>query len=495
MALETRHDRRVRTRECMIVLIVAAGCGWVAGCREGRAVEDAGGDEGGDVGEDADAGADVGAGGDVDVGVDAGEGEGVDAGSPGLTARGRIKRDHRRVDPTRTRLLEVEVVSVAGFEIAVRDGADEVAHGWTDAEGRFALPLAGAPEVGFELVFAALDDADADGGAPRLAVFDSAGVTVPRDSGNAVVAQRLWAWVAAPVEAAIDPGDFGQVHVSEAQGAGAIAVFELLKGFRRRAIDAFAGAPGSPVGAPPTLAVMWSPDINVTCLACYLPTGWGPISWHAANGDVGFDRALFLSGASSAPLHFTPSLVAHELGHWVMDSFSRFPEAQGSHGWGELIAPPLAWSEGFATFFAQWAQSTPESVDPRFFGKQSNVEYWVDLEAIGAGPSATATSLSVVFPQPTQGGGLTQRLNEAVVAALLWDLWDGVGLPGGDEDVALGDVVLTGIALLRGGDFDRGVAGPDLVDALDALACRVMAPAAWNDALMGFPWDALVPCP
>jgi len=506
----------------MVVLIVLGGSGAIVGCgeRERTAGEDdeesevdAGIDSVVDVGDaqldaanvhdtfaTAESDSDDDSAGDVDVRVeDEAEGE-LDAGvgCERLCARGQVVRDHRRVDDSRTRLLPVEVVPVAGFAVSVHAGAAQVAAGRTDAEGRFELPLVEAPADDVALVFTTIEQLP-DEAAPRLAVLDSAGVAVPRDVGMPVVAQRAWAWVVAPVTNTARTIDFGEVHVTEARGAGAIAIFETIERARAQAVATFAAASDVPQGgsadAPPTLAVLWNPGVNVSCIACYLPTGWGPISWHTSAGEVPFDRAMFLSGADSAPLHFTPSLVAHELGHWVMDTYSRFPEAFGSHGWGQLSPPSLAWSEGFATFFAQWSLSSPAHVDSRFFGKQSNVEFWVDLEAVGAGSAAAASSLPVVFQRPTAGGGLTQTLNEAVVAAMLWDLWDASADPLADEDVTLGDLVVTTIAQLVEDDADRGVAGPDLVDMLDALACRVMAPTAWSEALMGFPWDATAACP
>ncbi len=375
-----------------------------------------------------------------------------------------ILREDRAVDAARAALLDVAVVPVAAIEVGVWADDELVATGVTDATGALAIDVTLRRDATVELRWQAVEDG--------LAVLDSDGVGVPPREGIPVRASRAWTWRAM---AATD--SFGEITIDEAGGAGALAIFEHARAVRARVEALFEAERLT------TLAILWSPTRTPPCLSCYLPTGWGPTLWAAPEGEVVFERAIFLSGAPMTPHHFTPSLVLHELGHWVMDSYSRFPVVNGGHGWADRLAPPLAWSEGFATFFAQWFLS-PEAIDSRFFTVQAGTEYWVDLEAIGR---ADATSLDVSFPLPTEGGGMTQTINEAVVAAILWDLWD----PANDDDVALGDEVLLAIAAMG----ERGVAGPDLVDLLDAAECLQEDVGDWSSALAGFPWDASPDCP
>jgi len=416
---------------------------------------------------------------------------------PAPCAQGRVVRDHRRVDTAGKRLGPVEVVPVVDLEVTVRRRGAVLGRAWTDLDGRFRIPLRAPPGPALELSMVAAvreelgaETGEGDGEGVTLAVFDGVGVPVPRQLGELVQVARPWAWVTAPVDAARDPTDFGEVHIDEAAGAGALALLEQIRGLRATVATFFGRARST------SLAVLWSPALVPSCLSCYLPDGWGPIVWATSRGQVSFDRAVFFSGAPSAPHHFTPSLVAHELGHWALDLVSGHPEAGGGHGWDQLVAPPLAWSEGFSTFFAQWALSTPEAPVSRFFAIQSHVQYWVDLEGIGRGASADDSSVGVDFPRPDPHGGLTQPLNEAVVAAMLWDLWDAPGRGGDDEPIALGDDALEVIAAARMLQLDRGARDADLVDYLDALACDGMIDGVdLGAALLGFPWDGAPLCP
>ncbi len=387
---------------------------------------------------------------------------------------GVIMREDRAVDVTRSTLLEVAIVPVVALEVAAWSDEVMVASAVTDAAGAFSMDVVLSREARLELRWQAFEDG--------LAVLDSEGVGLPPREGIPVRASRAWAWSATPVAG----DDFGTITIDEAAGAGALAIFEHARAVRTRVEALFDVADGE-ADRLSSLAILWSPTRTPPCLSCYLPTGWGPTLWTTPTGEVVLDRAIFLSGAETAPHHFTPSLVLHELGHWVMDGYSRFPVVNGGHGWADRLAPPLAWSEGFATFFAQWFLSR-EALDSRFFTVQAGIEYWVDLEAVGLDADA-ATSLELSFPLPTEAGGPTQTINEAVVAAILWDLWD----PANDDAVALGDEVVLAIAAMG----DRGVAGPDLLDLLDAAAClqELAAFGDWSSALAGFPWDASPACP
>ena len=178
-----------------------------------------------------------------------------------------------------------------------------------------------------------------------------------------------------------------------------------------------------------------------------------------------------------------------------METFSRMPSANGAHSWNLRLWPPLAWSEGFATFFAQWSLSTPELAISRFFTVQSNVQYWVDIEAIGSTPTSDDTSLSMTFPLPVTSGAEDQSLGEGAVAAVLWDLYDDVD--GEDESFSLGDSALVAIAepRLASAGIDSGISGPDLLDYLDALTCGGYADAAeLLPRLFGLPWDTTPEC-
>jgi hypothetical protein len=168
------------------------------------------------------------------------------------------------------------------------------------------------------------------------------------------------------------------------------------------------------------------------------------------------------------------------------------PSAGGSHSWITAAWPPLSWSEGFATYFAQRALG-----QPRFFTMQNGTQYWIDIDRVGriGGPDAEASSLAMPFPLPDPAGPLAQPIGEAAVAAILYDLADDLGPDAGPDDdpVALGDEALTGIATprLASGAVERGaIDGPDLVDYLDGLVCEgIAARSELMPALLGLPYD------
>ena len=97
-------------------------------------------------------------------------------------------------------------------------------------------------------------------------------------------------------------------------------------------------------------------------------------------------------------------VVLHELGHSVMHQSMRAASAGGSHKIDECYSPALAWSEGWATFFAGAVRLDPADPDARF-------EFLV--------PRRAPIRLENV-PEDVCPG----QANEWRVAAALWDLYD-----------------------------------------------------------------------
>ncbi|MBI5201988.1 MAG: hypothetical protein HY925_10410 [Elusimicrobia bacterium] len=97
-------------------------------------------------------------------------------------------------------------------------------------------------------------------------------------------------------------------------------------------------------------------------------------------------------------------VVLHELGHAVMHLSMRAASAGGSHKIDECYSPALAWSEGWATFFAASVRLDPADPDAKF-------EYLV--------PRRAPIRLERVPEDVCRG-----QANEWRVAAALWDLYD-----------------------------------------------------------------------
>ncbi|MBI5630388.1 MAG: hypothetical protein HY921_05840 [Elusimicrobia bacterium] len=109
-------------------------------------------------------------------------------------------------------------------------------------------------------------------------------------------------------------------------------------------------------------------------------------------------------------------VVLHELGHAVMHGAMRADPAGGQHKIDECYSQALAWSEGWATFFAAAVRLSPEDPDAKFeflVPRRAPIRIENVPEDVCAGPS-----------------------NEWRVAAGLWDLLD--AHPDGKDAFSMG---------------------------------------------------------
>ena len=167
----------------------------------------------------------------------------------------------------------------------------------------------------------------------------------------------------------------------------------------------------------------------------------------------------------------------------------------GPHGFGQLIAPPFAWSEGWASFysvstFSRWI-GEPFAM---YWDIQGGQSLWIDYDG------ATYFGGDLIRPDPYYGMG--QDLDESYVASMLWHLWDGKDVPegaGGDDGMALGTgPVLAAVGSERFTQWNRGVQGADFVDFVDATICGGANLDAVNQTVvnvLGFPYDGQPGCP
>ncbi len=160
-----------------------------------------------------------------------------------------------------------------------------------------------------------------------------------------------------------------------------------------------------------------------------------------------------LSGAVGDHDEWDTAVILHELGHHIAATWGRDDSPGGRHD-GDRTWPALAWSEGFATFHAAWQQGDPRLGDLRPAGYQV-----IDLETL-EDPRAYGTD----------DGRPDGDVSELLVAALLWDVFDGG--PDDDDGVevpndVLWPALLGGLASLT---TDQGAPGLDLLDVLEVLA-------------------------
>ncbi len=104
-------------------------------------------------------------------------------------------------------------------------------------------------------------------------------------------------------------------------------------------------------------------ELNFPALTIY----WGP----GADNFTHFEAPTPKAPATAYVLgqrdidsdEFDDFVITHEYGHYVMRQFSRDDSPGGSHGNGEKVDPRLAWSEGWANFFASAVLEDSRYVD------------------------------------------------------------------------------------------------------------------------------------
>lgn len=233
--------------------------------------------------------------------------------------------------------------------------------------------------------------------------------------------RNLWA-ASFVVEAQhLDGGDV--VIPANAPAAGAFAALDA-------AIDAAAFAAGAFDADPPPLTLRWLPQSDTQCgTTCFV------------GGDAPHIDVLGLDEDSD---HFDRQIVMHEYGHFVEDLLVGGEPVGGYHD-GTPTEPRLAWSEGFATWFATAASGSDIYVDSHRDGAA-----WYNYGGL------TAIADSAAPP--------TQPLSEDLVVELLQRL---------EAHETLGHLGLlaatAGLGARRGA-CDLGAHGVDLVDLLDVVA-------------------------
>jgi len=233
------------------------------------------------------------------------------------------------------------------------------------------------------------------------------------------------------------PWRFGPLGLepTASPGAGVSAALGLLAWIRgARDLDALRFGAGSA-----RLVVEYSPGRAARCGTCFAP---------------GAVPRVFLSGLDGEDDAAEPSVVLHEYGHAVAAALGIDESPGGPHD-GDRAAPALAWSEGFASFYAAATLGDPVLEDRGPGGVRT-----LNLETL---PSDDARAMGV------EGDAESHRVSEYLVAAMLWDLYDNTPT---EEPVHLGEALWTLLAEgLAARAVDAGPFGLDLTDVLAVLVC------------------------
>jgi hypothetical protein len=174
-------------------------------------------------------------------------------------------------------------------------------------------------------------------------------------------------------------------------------------------------------------------------------------------------RTIWISGNAKivGPQEFDDSVIAHEFSHFLARRFGIDDTPGGTHHFDSYIAPAFAWSEGFATGIGQQILKSP------FYLAGATAAFgFIDLET-------TLNDLSDGHAFDTDPGhDMTGKLNEHLVAAVLWDLFDPANEPFDAIDDAWWATRSTLTRYLRAPKWqNRAAKGRDLVDFLDGWSC------------------------
>lgn len=241
--------------------------------------------------------------------------------------------------------------------------------------------------------------------------------------------------------------------------AGAFHIVESA----RRALSAAAEILDVSGAAP--VVIRWRPGEAAACGTCFSP---------------GARPFIELGGLPRDPDEWDDSVIAHEIGHYVAHEFAVDDSPGGAHD-GSPVDPRLAWSEGFAHFYAAWSAEDPALLDLKATGVSVT-----DLEQM---------ALAVAYG--SVDGTLSGDLSEWLVGALLWDLHDEGEEPADEDAVSVGPsaILLSAVERLPGLASDRGGPGVDLADHLDALICAGASTEGWAPLIAARRWPySPMPC-
>ena len=293
--------------------------------------------------------------------------------------------------------------------VQVMKGSALVATTTTDAAGHYALSFT-EPAGADPLVVAAL----AESTAPAIRVVDNT------DAG------AIWA-VGAAVGASVTTVNLHATHGYTGTGSQSgydpatrrAAPFAILDSMYTAGRAFMAVRPAT----FPTLIVNWSP--NNTNVAGDVTIGQISTS-HFSPGN---NQIYILGKAGVDTDEFDAHVIVHEWGHYFEKNLSRSDSIGGSHSFGQLLDPRVAFGEGYGTAIA--AMLLPESV--------YSDTLWNGANIVGFGYDAE-TDWNGDDPNPGP-------FSEASVMRLLYDIFDSGTNEGFDTvGVGLGVIydVLTG---------------------------------------------------
>lgn len=132
-------------------------------------------------------------------------------------------------------------------------------------------------------------------------------------------------------------------------------------------------------------------------IQAYWSKGVNPVTYFGGDADSGVSfyipgtNRLYILGGVHGDItvsdtdHFDDSIIIHEFGHFVEDNYSKSDSPGGTHYGLYTIDPRLAWSEGFATYFASQVLNDPIYKDTYGYNDSdgdpgTGYNYYYDME-------------------------------------------------------------------------------------------------------------------
>jgi hypothetical protein len=323
-------------------------------------------------------------------------GSGCRTSRPTRTLSGTVQYEARSPNNNLTDWGSTERIPGGGL-IAITGSQDEVFDAaFVEQDGSFSVEAPSDPQAQEWLYFAAVL-LDQSGG--LFFTVADAGYQ-PSSQARSVEANPpepyvwTWAWDLVGLNAQ------QPFVITQENGSGAVRYFQYGAYILSKTLEL------APEVSPRSLVVWLGPQTNWDCGACFAPF---PIEAL----DTSFQSQLWAPGGSDEG-YWSDAVTAHELGHYIMASYSFDLAEGGAHTIGVPTHPNQAWSEGWATFFSAMIRESPY-----YYDKQQGFFFWFDIDQ--------RRYPDLAWTRHDANDGLFGLTDENEVSAMMWHLHERVG--------------------------------------------------------------------
>ncbi len=320
---------------------------------------------------------------------------------------------------------------------------------------------------------------------------------------------NVWSWSInlSDYASTNDLGNLKDIRITINQGSGALYIYQqLVMAYEDLLRNGFV----SDLSSLKSMGAIWKQGMYwPDCGSCFID-----LAVEAGNLKQYLNTQMRIGGRIDEESAWGFPTLLHEFGHYVL-KLRRDDSRGGVHYMSGTSNPPLAWSEGFATFYYLHAQSLRDKTPvTQYWRVLQSGSYWLDyahlFESSGFG------SLTVPKPSHSHEKGMRQDLAEAWVTYALWNMWDGKEItdptsPADGISISTSKVydALASERYLKAFSYTpkdssgnyRTVIDVDFIDYVDSVICLLNPKSNTAKAIMdyliqeGFPYDKSPVCP